>query len=106
MLQSPETNRYVSPELNSCKRHSGDTGRCTKQASKRTYKSKERQGPPNRYTEVKDGAAKKDPPVSVQQIKKVRKRKTFNLEGCRLMDIQILEDMIWLAHVTWIRTYF
>ena len=46
-MENPET-------TNSRKRPSGDIGRYTKQASKRTYKSKKRKGPPNRYTKVKD----------------------------------------------------
>ena len=70
-MENPET-------TNRRKRPSGGTGRCTKQASKRTYKSKQRKGPPNRYTKVKVGAAKKD---SVQKIKRIRKSKSCNLEG-------------------------
>ena len=80
---------------NSRKRPSGDSGRCTKQSSKRNYSSKKRKGPPNRYTKLKDGAAKKkDSPVSVKKIKRIRKRKTCCLEGYRLIDVQILENMI------------
>ena len=55
---------------NSPKTLSGGTGRCTKKASKRPYKSKKRKGPPHRGTKVKGGVAKKDPPVSVQKIMK------------------------------------
>ena len=74
---------------NSRKRPSGDSGRCTKQARKK------RKGPPNRYTKLKNGATKKkDSPVSVKKIKRVRKRKTCCLEGYRLIDVQILENMI------------
>ena len=54
---------------NSRKRPSGDSGRCTKQSSKRNYSSKKCKGPPNRYTKLKDGATKqKDLPVSVKKI--------------------------------------
>ena len=80
---------------NSRKRPSGDSGRCAKQSSKRNYSSNKRQVPPNRYTKLKDGATKKkESPVSVKKVKRVGKSKICSLEGDRLIDVQILENMI------------
>ena len=85
-METPEgSNRKRSRDV-------GDPGRCSKQSSKRAYDSKKKRiFAGNRYTKIKkDGGT----PVSVIKIKRVKKRKTFNVEGYRFVDIQILEDMV------------
>ena len=74
-------------------RDAGNEGRCSHQASRRSNTKKERKFWGNRYTKV-GGTSTSKTPVSAKKIKTVKRRKTCVNEGYRLLDIQILEDMI------------
>ena len=74
-------------------RDEGDEGRCSKQASKRTYAKKKHTFAGNCYIKNKCSVAAQKTPVSSRKIKPIRRRKTA-IDGYRFMDLQILEDLI------------
>ena len=78
---------------NSRKREKGDAGRCTKQPSKRRH-SKKRKFAGNQNTK-RDGASSNiQTPVSLKKVKSIKRKKVDRIEGYRLIDIQIFEDII------------
>ena len=73
-------------------RDTGDVGRCVKQSSKKGH-SRKRKFVGNQFTKVKETKGNTTP-VSHKKVKYVRRRKEENIEGFRLFDMQIFEDIV------------
>jgi hypothetical protein len=71
------------------KRPYGTAGRCIKQASKRTYAKKRK----NIGKKKDDSSTKKSKPVSLKKVKRVKKVSNSHIQGYRLLDLSILQDI-------------
>ena len=71
----------------------GDGGRCKKELSRRTYQKK-RKFSGNQHTK-NNNKTKVTKTVSEKKVKRVKKQKKSNpIEGYRLMDMEILNEMV------------
>ena len=78
------------------KREKGNAGRCTKKSSKATY-AKKRKYHRKRENNVNMSTKKSRVIVPLQKVKKVKKvpnKILQNVQGFRLLDMQILQDII------------
>ena len=71
----------------------GDAGRCSKQSSNRSYGAKKKRFAGSKPKQKRGNLPQEGTPVSVKK-RRVKRRKTSNVEGYRLMDVKILEDRV------------
>ena len=71
------------------KRPYGTAGRCIKQAARRTYAKKRK----NIGKKKDDSTTKKSKPVSLKKVKRVKKVSNSHIQGYRLLDLSILQDI-------------